>query len=629
MHSPSSRFMSRTPRFLNSLLLALALSTSFAPAAENWWDAKWPTRKKIEIDTTGKGVGIEEPIGTTAVLVRLHEGVFSFMSAKEDGSDLRFVSEDGKTVLKHHVEKWDSLLNEAYVWVQVPDLKPASATSLWLYYGNTEAPAPEPAKETYDANTTLVYHFADAAKAATDSSATGANAEGTPTPAAGSLIGGGLRVFGQTAIKSPAPPLPEWAPGAPMTVSVWIKPSALQPNAVIVSRREGANSFILGLDNGIPFVEVNKQRSSVGAPITAGGWHHVAAVADAGTITVYLDGKSYGALTAAMPLLKGPVEIDKDTSPAAANFAGYTGELDELQISKTARPAGFIRFAAVNQGATADKDKLVSVGEDEASDHEEEGEIMKHLSLITDISKDLTFDGWVVIFLCTLLAIVGWIIAAGKVMYLNTIEKASKEFMKRWETISSDLTAIDTEDDESIKNIGGSMSGKMQKLMKQSPLYQLYHLGSQEISHRMKSFRQVTFNPQEKKEAKAMGLSGRSIQAIKATLHGGMVREVQKLNGKLVFLTIGIAGGPYLGLLGTVIGVMITFAVIAKSGEVEVNSIAPGIAGALLATVAGLAVAIPALFIYSYLSSRIKDVVSNMETFIDEFVTKMAEHYKE
>lgn len=630
MHSPSIRFMSRTPRILNSLLLALALTTSLVSAAEaNWWDAKWPTRKKIDIDTTGKGVAIAEPIGTTAVLVRLHEGVFSFMSAREDGSDLRFVADDGKTVLKHHVEKWDSLLNEAYVWVQVPDLKPASATSIWLYYGNTEAPAPEAAKETYDANTTLVYHFADAAKAGTDSSATGANAEGTPPPAAGSLIGGGLRVFGQTAIKVPSPPLAEWAPGAPLTVSAWIKPSALQPNAVLLSRREGANAFILGLDNGVPFVELNKQRSSVGAPIAAGGWHHVAAVADAGAITVYVDGKSYGALTAAMPLLKGPVEIDKDTSPAAASFVGFTGEIDELEIAKTARPAGFIHFAAVNQGTSADKDKLISVGADEASDHKEEGELMKHLSLITDISKDLTFDGWVVIFLCTVLAIMGWIIAAGKIMYLNTIEKASKEFMKRWEKISSDLTAIDTEDNESIQNIGGSVSTKMQKLMKQSPLYQLYHLGAEEISNRMKSFRKVTFNPQEKKEAKIMGLSGRSIQAIKATLHGGMVREVQKLNGKLVFLTIGIAGGPYLGLLGTVIGVMITFAVIAKSGEVEVNSIAPGIAGALLATVAGLAVAIPALFIYSYLSSRIKDVVSNMETFIDEFVTKMAEHYKE
>ena len=59
------------------------------------------------------------------------------------------------------------------------------------------------------------------------------------------------------------------------------------------------------------------------------------------------------------------------------------------------------------------------------------------------------------------------------------------------------------------------------------------------------------------------------------------------------------------------------------------NSIAPGIAGALLATVAGLAVAIPALFAYSYLASRIKDVVSNIETFIDEFIAKMAEHHKE
>ena len=105
------------------------------------------------------------------------------------------------------------------------------------------------------------------------------------------------------------------------------------------------------------------------------------------------------------------------------------------------------------------------------------------------------------------------------------------------------------------------------------------------------------------------------------------MREVQRLNRNIVFLTIGIAGGPYLGLLGTVIGVMITFAVIAQSGQVEVNSIAPGIAGALLATVAGLAVAIPALFAYSYISARIKDSISEMQIFIDEFVAKIAEFY--
>lgn len=72
---------------------------------------------------------------------------------------------------------------------------------------------------------------------------------------------------------------------------------------------------------------------------------------------------------------------------------------------------------------------------------------------------------------------------------------------------------------------------------------------------------------------------------------------------------------------------MITFAAIAASGDVNVNAIAPGIAAALVATVAGLGVAIPALFGYNYLISRIKDLTSDIQVFVDEFVTKMAEFY--
>jgi len=105
------------------------------------------------------------------------------------------------------------------------------------------------------------------------------------------------------------------------------------------------------------------------------------------------------------------------------------------------------------------------------------------------------------------------------------------------------------------------------------------------------------------------------------------VRETQKLNSLLVLLTIAISGGPFLGLLGTVVGVMITFAAIALQGDVNVNAIAPGIAAALAATVAGLMVAIPALFGYNYLLSRVKEITSDMHVFIDEFVTKIAEYY--
>ena len=103
---------------------------------------------------------------------------------------------------------------------------------------------------------------------------------------------------------------------------------------------------------------------------------------------------------------------------------------------------------------------------------------------------------------------------------------------------------------------------------------------------------------------------------------------VKKLMNKLmVMLTIAISGGPFIGLLGTVLGVMITFAVIAATGDVNVAAIAPGIAAALMATAAGMAVAIPALFGYNYLNSRIKSITSDMRVFNDELITKLAENY--
>ena len=153
--------------------------------------------------------------------------------------------------------------------------------------------------------------------------------------------------------------------------------------------------------------------------------------------------------------------------------------------------------------------------------------------------------------------------------------------------------------------------------MNRAPLYRIYHIGVEEIQHRLTADR----------SAVSKILSARSIQAIRATLDGGLVRETQRLNNQMVLLTIAISGGPFLGLLGTVVGVMITFAAVAQAGDVNVNAIAPGIAAALAATVAGLAVAIPALFGYNYLITRIKDITAEMHAFTDEFVTRLAEAY--
>jgi biopolymer transport protein ExbB/TolQ len=173
--------------------------------------------------------------------------------------------------------------------------------------------------------------------------------------------------------------------------------------------------------------------------------------------------------------------------------------------------------------------------------------------------------------------------------------------------------------DGAVEALVGRLTLDDDKMMRHSSIYHIYHIGASEIAHRLS----------RTETGSARMLSGPSIAAIRASLDAGLLREIQKLNRMMVVLTIAISGGPFLGLLGTVVGVMITFAAIAASGDVNVNAIAPGIAAALVATVAGLGVAIPALFGYNYLISRIKDLTGDMQVFVDEFVTKMAEFYSE
>src|SRR4029077_5939165 len=164
-------------------------------------------------------------------------------------------------------------------------------------------------------------------------------------------------------------------------------------------------------------------------------------------------------------------------------------------------------------------------------------------------------------------------------------------------------------------SFGGKVATKQRKSILTAPLYRLFNLGAQEIRRRFRG------------NGGHHTLSPQAIESIRAVLDSGFVQETQRLNRLMVMLTIAISGGPFLGLLGTVVGVMITFAAIAASGDVNVNAIAPGIAAALVATVAGLGVAIPALFGYNYLISRIKDLTNDIQVFVDEFVTKMAEFY--
>ena len=113
------------------------------------------------------------------------------------------------------------------------------------------------------------------------------------------------------------------------------------------------------------------------------------------------------------------------------------------------------------------------------------------------------------------------------------------------------------------------------------------------------------------------------LKVLKTALEEGFVKETQRLNSRILVLTLAITGGPFLGLLGTVWGVMNTFAALAEAGEANIMAIAPGVASALSTTVFGLIVAIPALFAYNYLVAKIKIITADLTVFIDQFTLKM------
>ena len=588
--------------------LGLVLLVILPATAQAWWNGDWSIRKKITIDTTATGNAITEPIGTVPVLLRLYDGNFQFSAAKDDGTDIRLVADDDKTLLSYHIEKYDSLLNEAFVWVKIPNLKPGTKTSFWLYYGNNNPSATrvDNPKGTYDPETVLVYHFG--AQPPTDSSGYDNNAKTACTAVEGSLIAGGVRLDGHNNITLPDSPSLAWTQGGALTWSTWINPSALPPNAAIFSRRDAANSFVIGLDNGVPYVEVSSPggpvRTPAGVAIPTGSWRQLAVVATGSVITLYEDGVSYGTVNGSIPAMSNSALIGGDTAGT-----GFSGEMDELEISKVARDPGFIKFLANNQGGEKGT-KLLTFGEDEQT-----GSWLSGYFAV--ILKSVTPDGWVVIGILMVMALFSWFVMLNRLSYLNRVTKGNAKFIEEWNHISKDLTLLDDGNTEKVRTLGGRI-GIGSSAIRSSAIYRIYHIGAEEVRHRMAG-----------RNGAPKILSGPSIQAIRASLDGGLVRETQKLNRLMVFLTLAISGGPFLGLLGTVVGVMITFAAIAAAGDVNVNSIAPGIAAALVATVAGLAVAIPALFGYNYLLTRIKNLTSDMNVFIDEFVTKMAEFYSD
>ena len=579
---------------MQRLFLSLLICLGFVlPAtAQAWWQDDWHYRKQIAVDTTPQGAGINQALGRTALLVRLHTGNFTFDGVKEDGSDLRFVAADDKTVLNHQIESFDALMGMALIWVDVPNVEGGQRQDIWMYYGNQKAPATGNGQLTFDPNYTALYHFEGATGTpAKDTTAYGNTAQSATGAAIDGVVGRALQFSGQPLLLPASPSLQHNA-GSAFTFSAWLRLDQANGEQLILARREGANSLLVGVNQGVPFVEIDGQRAVATQPLNPGQWQHVALTAEGAKVTLYINGREGAALAQAMPAFNSVMAIGADLSPSA--FQPFVGAIDELRLSKVARPAPLLLADATSQGAES---KLVAYGVDE----EQSGYGFGSLGFLLNA---VPVDAWVIIAVLVLMMFQSWIIMLRKNRTLSRVTAANEDFRVQFAKVGTRLEMF-------------ADDAQLAQRLQHSPLWRLYQVAVKEIRTR------------REQGADTSSVSAATIEAIRCSMAGVRTRENQQLSSKLSTLSNAIAGGPYIGLLGTVLGIMVVFLGTAMAGDVNINAIAPGMAAALLATAMGLFVAIPALFGYNRLITRNKEVSADMRVFVDEFITRLAEMHGE
>ncbi|PLC07156.1 DUF2341 domain-containing protein [Variovorax sp. RO1] len=584
------------------LFIALTLLSTLLPGlAHAWWQAEWAYRKPVTIDGGPQAGAIGSDAGRVPVLVRLHTGNFKFEGVSETGADLRFVAGDDKTVLNHQIEQFDPLLGMALIWVDVPNVSAGTPQKLWMYYGNPKAPASGNGQRSFDPDYTLVYHFAEGAVPPRDTTAYGNNGQTAAVPVEGTVIGKGAQL-GNGALMLPATPSLAVTAGGTLTFSAWVKPDSLGARQAIYARRDGAGELVVGIDQGVPFVQVNGQRSTPGQPMQAGQWSHLAVKAEGDSVALYVGGRPAVSLAAKLPALNTAAAIGADApaapaAPGAApadGFAPFTGAIDEVRLSKVARPDALLLADAVSQGAES---RLAAFGVDE----QQAGK--SHFGFIL---AAMPLDAWIVVGLLGLMMVLSWAIMIGKGRSFGATSRANATFIEHFrEGAGAPLDRMATN------------NTVPQEVRADSSLWRLYEVAIEEM--RRRHDRGYDLN----------AVSASTIGAIRAAMDGVMVRETERMSKRMNWLSTTIEGAPYVGLFGTVIGIMLVFVVAAMAGAVDINSVAPGMAAALLCTAAGLGVAIPALFGYNWLASRSDAIGADMAVFVDEFVTRLAEEQGE
>jgi len=238
--------------------------------------------------------------------------------------------------------------------------------------------------------------------------------------------------------------------------------------------------------------------------------------------------------------------------------------------------------------------------------------------------QNATTEGKITVIALLVLSLFSWTIIITKFRQLSIARRATKKFFAAYNS---------TRDPLDIQRKGEEYEG--------APAYQLYIRGADELAYQLKnnpvqvqSVRRVTrvegvehTNTDYLAKSTAVKISMASFEAVKVILEEAASGEAMALEKGMIVLSTAVAGGPFIGLLGTVWGVMSTFAGIAESRAATLTAMAPGVAAALVATVTGLLVAIPAMFAYNFMVTTIRHLTQELDGFASRYANQIEHVY--
>ena len=205
-----------------------------------------------------------------------------------------------------------------------------------------------------------------------------------------------------------------------------------------------------------------------------------------------------------------------------------------------------------------------------------------------------------VLVILALLSVISWAIILFKLWTLRRAERQSSQFLDvfRRSNKFSEVQAVC-------------------RSLNESPLVGLFQSGYAELSAQL---RQAAPEASPNPPGGAARPTLKSLPAVDRSLMRASVVEVNKLERRIPFLATTASIAPFVGLFGTVWGIILAFEGIGQTGSTNLGVVAPGIAEALVATAAGLFAAIPAVYFYNYLTNRVKLMASEMDDFSMEFL---------